>query len=234
MSIKYQVAEIFTSLQGEGIWTGTPMTFIRFVGCSVGKTVCHHCDTDFDRPYEWKGGGEFTIEELLAKVHANHICLTGGEPLTQDLLPLIEATKQHIFHIETSGTVIPDWMSQMQWKPFQGTVTKRIPLGIVQGQSQKFLDLPIWLTVSPKPGFHQHMLSLADEIKIIVPGLGSGDGWPGPEVAMAYARMKPVFLQPRNGKRDINKENLELCQELVLKHPELRLSLQAHKMLVVR
>src|SRR5579864_2811065 len=33
----YPVAEIFQSIQGEGRWQGTPMTFIRLAGCTVGK-----------------------------------------------------------------------------------------------------------------------------------------------------------------------------------------------------
>lgn len=33
----YPISEIFTSPQGEGLFAGTAMTFIRFAGCSVGK-----------------------------------------------------------------------------------------------------------------------------------------------------------------------------------------------------
>jgi 7-carboxy-7-deazaguanine synthase len=36
---KYPIAEVFTSPQGEGVWTGTLMTFIRLAGCSVGKVM---------------------------------------------------------------------------------------------------------------------------------------------------------------------------------------------------
>src|SRR5271170_6427812 len=36
---KYPVSEIFTSIQGEGVYTGTVMTFIRLAGCSVGKKI---------------------------------------------------------------------------------------------------------------------------------------------------------------------------------------------------
>jgi organic radical activating enzyme len=54
---KYPVSEIFTSPQGEGVWTGTLMTFIRLAGCCVGKpfpkeryTELPHCK------FECKGG----------------------------------------------------------------------------------------------------------------------------------------------------------------------------------
>lgn len=38
----YQVNEIFDSIQGEGVLVGTPATFIRLQGCTVG---CHWCDS---------------------------------------------------------------------------------------------------------------------------------------------------------------------------------------------
>lgn len=35
--IKYPISEIFTSVQGEGVYSGVMMTFIRLAGCTVGK-----------------------------------------------------------------------------------------------------------------------------------------------------------------------------------------------------
>lgn len=40
--MKVNISEIFSSVQGEGRWTGHPAIFIRFAGCSVG---CAFCDT---------------------------------------------------------------------------------------------------------------------------------------------------------------------------------------------
>src|SRR5678815_821218 len=119
--MKYQIAEKFKSLQGEGVYAGTPMAFIRFVGCSVGKKICQHCDTVFEQTLPWQGGGEFTPEELINWAYPyKHICLTGGEPLDQDRLPLMQQEwgdpdgtgykyDKRKFHIETSGTKVPSW-----------------------------------------------------------------------------------------------------------------------------
>lgn len=206
----YHIAEKFKSIQGEGLYAGTPMAFIRFVGCSVGKTICHHCDTDFDKTYPWLGGGEFTDEELLTWVRPyHHICLTGGEPLNQDLRPFLSlACDGREFHIETSGTIIPEWKDD---------------------------DLSyIHICVSPKPGFSEKMIQLADEVKVIVPGLGNGEGWPTLDDARRWSYSKTVFLQPRNAKYDINNLNLALCEKLVNENPTLRLSVQMHKILRVR
>ena len=39
-----QLAEIFYSIQGEGMWTGTPAVFVRLAGCNL---ACGFCDTDY-------------------------------------------------------------------------------------------------------------------------------------------------------------------------------------------
>jgi organic radical activating enzyme len=207
----YRIAEKFKSVQGEGLYCGTPMAFIRFVGCSVGKTICHHCDTDFEKEYGWLGGGTFTEDELITWIaDYKHVCLTGGEPLDQFLKPLVaRCTALAITsHVETSGTVIFDPMSH----------------GLLNH-----------ICVSPKPGYLTMMIDRADEIKVIVPGLGNGDGWPTLPDALSWAlRGHKVFLQPRNAKHDINALNLALCEKLVTENPSLRLSVQMHKVLRVR
>jgi organic radical activating enzyme len=207
----YDVAEKFHSVQGEGMYAGTPMAFIRFVGCSVGKKICQYCDTDFDRPYEHLGGGDFTTEELLDFVGSyEHVCLTGGEPLDQpELHALIGALSAEgcTTHIETSGTIVPEWLA----------------------------DSGVFLTVCPKPGWKPEIIEMADEVKVIVPGLGNTLGWPTIRNAKLWAQGgKVVYLQPRNAKLDIDYNHLRVCEELCKQNPELRLSVQLHKILRVR
>lgn len=229
----YLLAEKFKSIQGEGVFAGTPMAFIRLTECSVGKTICQHCDTDFDRAYVSQGGGLYYVPELIQWARPfKHICITGGEPFDHDLAELISVarTADIAVHIETSGTILP-------------------PLDLNLSD--------VHICVSPKPGWLDEMIELATEIKVIVHaldgGLGSEDGlirlktanshdlvgrknftWPTLEHARYWARRKVVFLQPRNGKFEVEQNNLRLCEELVRQYPELRLSVQMHKILRVR
>ena len=212
----YSVAEKFKSIQGEGQFAGTPMAFIRFVGCSVGKKTCHACDTDFDKTLLWRGGGEFHSGTLLDWAgDYEHICLTGGEPLDQDLSELLTLGQEdYIFHIETSGT---------------------IPLGGSAALAAMVDRAKLWVCVSPKPGYLEDVVMAADEVKVIVPGLGSGKDWPQLHDALRWARAgKLVYVQPRNGKFDVDYINLMYVQDLLRDHPTLRLSVQMHKILKVQ
>lgn len=131
--MSYAVKEVFYTLQGEGAQTGRAAVFCRFAGCNLwsgreadrAAAVCKFCDTDFvgvDGP----GGGRFeTADELAdAIVRAWHgtgagkpfVVCTGGEPLLQLDVPLIDALHARGFEIavETNGTVAApagiDWI----------------------------------------------------------------------------------------------------------------------------
>ena len=73
------INEIFYSLQGEGLLTGTPSVFVRIAGCPL---QCRWCDTKF----AWsESAGEFhTAKEVKKKIQAysaKHVVVTGGEPM---------------------------------------------------------------------------------------------------------------------------------------------------------
>ncbi len=108
---KYNINEIFYSLQGEGYFTGTPAVFLRFSGCN---RHCDFCDTDHG------SGRSLTCEEIVdecAAYPARHIICTGGEPLLQLDTSLVTKLKERGFfiQIETNGTLpVPegiDWVT---------------------------------------------------------------------------------------------------------------------------
>ncbi len=106
---KLRIAEIFSSVQGEGIWTGVPSTFVRVSGCNLRCTWC-------DTPYaSWQPEGPvLELDAILDQALGfpnRHVVLTGGEPmLFEAIVPLSERLKANgkTITIETAGTVWQD------------------------------------------------------------------------------------------------------------------------------
>ena len=107
------INEIFSSIDGEGIRTGFPVTFIRTYGCNL---LCSYCDTLYavDPQTEEDKQNAFTsmeIDEILEKcieLKNRKITFTGGEPLIQKDAPeLVARLLEEGFevNIETNGAV---------------------------------------------------------------------------------------------------------------------------------
>ncbi|NQV27112.1 MAG: 7-carboxy-7-deazaguanine synthase QueE [Rhodopirellula sp.] len=100
------IAEIYQSVQGEGEFTGTSSIFVRTTGCNLR---CWFCDTPFT---SWKPEGDAqSIEQVLnrvAELDAQHVVVTGGEPLLlPEIVPLTAELRSrgHFVTVETAGTV---------------------------------------------------------------------------------------------------------------------------------
>ncbi|MDD3905835.1 MAG: 7-carboxy-7-deazaguanine synthase QueE [Candidatus Omnitrophica bacterium] len=108
--VKGQITEIFSSIQGEGIFLGAKQIFVRFKKCNLN---CVFCD-------EAKGlaSKEYAPLELLKEIKAidvargphHSVSLTGGEPLLYwDFLKVFLriAKKNRLFkaYLETNGTL---------------------------------------------------------------------------------------------------------------------------------
>jgi 7-carboxy-7-deazaguanine synthase len=98
-----KIAEIFHSLQGEGMLVGVPSVFVRVSGCNLR---CKWCDTPYT---SWMPeGDELSHEQILSAIRgykAEHVVITGGEPML--FAPVVRLSKELPMHvtIETAGTV---------------------------------------------------------------------------------------------------------------------------------
>lgn len=232
MSLKYSIAETFGSIQGEGVWTGTPMFFIRLAGCNVGRyerpsdlvnekredlaalrllnvehSICTSSDGQrFLCDTDYRRHLDYSIDELVNIASPyEHICLTGGEPFMRNIEELILALQNHYkIHIETSGT-----------RPLQGNEN-------------------VWITCCPKAGFDRALINSPriNEWKLLV----------GPDVqdlelewfGSRHLVGVPIYLQPIGDVNTHLKENIARCLKLLKKHPSWRLSAQLHKYLALR
>ena len=159
----YIINEIFYSLQGEGVRTGTPNIFVRFSGCNQTCSLESHgfdCDTEF------VSGRKLTLPELLEEVQkvagtCSWIVLTGGEPglqIDSDLIDTFHA--QHFkLAIETNGSI-------------------ELPPG---------LD---WITVSPKVAEHALRQLSADEVKYV---RAAGQAIPKTRIDAPHKLISPAF-----------------------------------------
>lgn len=153
--MNFKVNEIFDSVQGEGVMSGSPATFIRLQGCPVG---CSWCDsgplademglrtTNGLTKNTWGAGGvSMTVDEIMLQVHHHHVIITGGEPTIWNLDPLLAALHLHghFTQLETSG-----------FSDLKGGM------------------IPHHITISPKPNLDfaipPEMIRLASEVKWVV------------------------------------------------------------------
>ena len=87
---RVRVSEIFTSIEGEGVFVGKKTLFIRLSGCHL---KCRWCDTRYALPLD--SGIDYQVEEIKDLVVKERqpftykVNFTGGEPLLQ-----IEAVTQ--------------------------------------------------------------------------------------------------------------------------------------------
>lgn len=101
-----KVSEIFRSIDGEGIRTGYPATFIRLFGCNLN---CSYCDSS----YATSGNDyiEMSILDILDRVEylgLRRITLTGGEPLScHQCFNLVHELTSNGYevNIETNGSL---------------------------------------------------------------------------------------------------------------------------------
>jgi len=102
----YKIAEMFSSINGEGTHAGQLAFFVRFTGCNLD---CSYCDTKWANVQDAEHT-EMTGAEILSAVQKSgirNVTVTGGEPLIQpNIVPLLETLcgDGRYVEIETNGS----------------------------------------------------------------------------------------------------------------------------------
>jgi len=202
-----KVSEIFPSTQGEGLRQGEPTLFVRLSGCNL---KCSFCDTK----YAWKGGKDYSTTHILEEVKkirrsfpARWVCLTGGEPLLQDVTDLVQKLKQENFtiQVETNATV--------------------------------FRSLPVdWYSISPKPDkylFQPEYREKAKEVKVVVTKNLQFEIVQ--KLRDEFPEKTPLLLQPQSNTKWSMALGMKLLrQALKADLKNIRLSIQLHKIFDLR
>lgn len=112
MEHKFDISEIFYSIQGEGTRAGLPCVFVRLQGCNLN---CSWCDTKYAiNPKEatLKLTGKQIIEEIQ-KYKCYFVEFTGGEPLLQERIVEVMnylCDNGYTVALETNGSVLLDFI----------------------------------------------------------------------------------------------------------------------------
>ena len=105
---EFKVAEIFTSINGEGTKAGQTAVFVRFTGCNLN---CSYCDTKWanEPNAEYKLMADREILSRIKETRIKNVTLTGGEPLLREgIHELLEEIAKDGFlqaEIETNGSI---------------------------------------------------------------------------------------------------------------------------------
>ncbi|MCI0481324.1 MAG: 7-carboxy-7-deazaguanine synthase QueE [Candidatus Dadabacteria bacterium] len=200
-----QVVDIFSSIQGEGVFVGAKQVFVRFKNCNL---TCSFCDEPKDRP-----AAIYTPRSLMRAINLitdekgphHSVSLTGGEPLCHadfllSFLPFLRRNRMRSY-LETNGT-LPD------------ALTRVIDLVDIVAMDFK---LPSSTGLRAFWGEHLDFLKIASKKKVFVKAVitantTSKDIEKAISIINGMGKNIPFILQPatsaRDGDKEVGKERL--------------------------
>jgi 7-carboxy-7-deazaguanine synthase len=221
------VHSTFSTIQGEGPFTGLPAFFVRLAGCNL---QCPACDTEYTSKrvaYEPIG-----LVELVHRLRGNArlVVITGGEPCRQPAMAefayLLAEDPEVIVQIETNGSLT---------LPFPGD-KRLVPWGLPN----------VHIVCSPKAGKVHPSVMTAHNLTfkyVIQAGDIGADGLPNhalehpanPRLARppSFLQAHEIYINPLDEyNHERNLANLRAAKESCLKHG-YRLGIQLHKLIGV-
>ncbi len=228
--MKAEITEIFSSVQGEGLYLGVKQIFVRFKRCNL---KCTYCDVPPDLP-----SIEYSVSGLMDEIRAceakdgphHSVSLTGGEPLLyadflQEFLRVLKGGGIKVY-LETNGT-LPQELAKVIDLVDIIAMDFKLPSSTLEGSC--------WSA-------HGEFLKVACEkevfVKMVLTGRTTEEDV-GKAIALVKAADKavPLILQPVHSERDAVPVDrlfsfLTLASQKGLK--SVRVVPQVHKIVGVR
>ena len=227
------ITEIFSSIQGEGIFVGAKQVFVRFKNCNIS---CNFCDESRDA-----AGKVYTPEALMDEVELlneknglhHSVSLTGGEPLCYTdfltaLLPLFGRIGRKAY-LETNGT-LPDELAR-----------------VIDHVNIVAMDFKLPSSTGGRAFWDEHLefLTIASKkivfVKAVVtPETTSVDIRKAVSLIASLGKHIPFILQPvtpvKSSDREIDKNRLLEFMEIGINHSLecIRVIPQVHKMMGIK
>ena len=204
---RLKITEIFLSLQGEANTVGWPTVFVRLTGCPLR---CQYCDT----AYAFHGGEWREIDDIVAEVARHgvrHVCVTGGEPLSQKrCLVLLKKLCDAGFDVslETSGAI-----DIAEVDPRVSRVVDLKTPGSKEMARNRLENLPL--------------LTARDQVKFVLCGRDDYEWACGMVAKHRLAERCDVLFSPSKNELDPR----DLANWIVADRLTVRFQMQLHKML---
>ncbi|MCH2227407.1 MAG: 7-carboxy-7-deazaguanine synthase QueE [Candidatus Caenarcaniphilales bacterium] len=214
----YDKAQIFETVQGEGLQSGVASFFIRLQGCNVR---CFFCDEKATWKHDSK---EFVnameIDEIINELeninpNLKRIVITGGEPSEQNLVPFINKLHKNGFKVALETAASGEFIKN------------------ILDLKEKIQDESLWITFSPKQIYSangesadERIWQLANEIKFVFASEKAGTYLVN-EIFKKAKKTMPIFLMPDWNNRLQYQE--EIFNILKIYPSSCRLGIQAHK-----
>lgn len=212
------VVKVFSTIQGEGPFAGTPAIFVRLAGCNV---QCPVCDSDYTSDRKM-----YTPLELFQAVIDTNawlpkiplVVITGGEPFRQNFIPFLNTlspSRVAAVQIETNGLLWQDSFPSTKYPPF--------------------------VVCSPKgPNIHAALRPYISDLKYVIAAdrISIADGLPTGHLGLKSAPARPwegfkgiTWVQPQDDQDETRNKRNYHATAFVAKRYGYRVSVQMHKIL---